>query len=204
MSIINCLCSGGDIMVNGIEVDGQQMSESLDIVPTTQQQAQDMYNPELLKLIEKISSLISDLASTVTDTKSIPVTLKSGISSTLKEVDSSVKQLKDLASSPINESGRIETSGIGDMPIISLESATLYPLTKEVEIEGVKHRLPRAEFVVLYSLAARCGQEVALGKDHSLLTRLSTIRRMLPAIKPKIESVGQGRYILHCKYKNGK
>jgi hypothetical protein len=55
--------------------------------------------------------------------------------------------------------------------------------------------------VVLYSLAARCGQEVALGKDHSLLTRLSAIRRAIPGIKEKIESLGGGKYVLHCKYK---
>jgi hypothetical protein len=137
----------------------------------------------------------------VSDSPSINYPLKVGIKITLSEVFSTIDVIRDLVTSPINEEGAIDTSGIGKLPLIELEEMILNPVTREVAINGLKTKLPKSEFAVLYSLAARSGQEVFLGTEHSLLTRLSNIRRLLPTLKPLIESVGKGRYILHCKYK---
>jgi hypothetical protein len=180
-------------------MDGHKMTESV----VSRLLGEDgMYNPEVLKLIQKIDTLLQDLTVTVADSRSIPTTLKIGIEATLKEIDASIKTAKDLVSLPIDEdTGKIDPSGVGSRPVIELEDMTLLPASKEVVIDGHHIRLPRAEFIVLYSLASRAGQEVLLGKHHSLLTRLSAIRRTIPSIKPKIESLGRGKYILNCKFK---
>jgi hypothetical protein len=160
------------------------------------------YNPELIRQIEKVESLVKHVDSAIGETSSISPVIKSGLTVTLQQIKEALAMIKDITSSPVDsDTGKIVGHGVAGRPEIELDGMTLRPAKKEVDVAGRTVRLPRAEFVVLYELALRAGQEVLLGPGHSILTRMSNIRRAIPEIKPKIEALGRGRYVLHLSFK---
>lgn len=159
------------------------------------------FNPDIIKHIDEIENTLLQVELTIKDINSIPGPIKEGLNSTLKRVHDSLSIIRLQYTSPLDVDGSIERSGIGALPILELEEFTLYPSSKEVVVNGEASKLPPAEFKVLYSLASRCGQVVNLGSSHSLLTRLSNLRRQIPVLKSRIESLGSGVYQLNCKNK---
>ena len=98
-----------------------------------------------------------------------------------------------------NKKDHAPTPMLGHLPPLKLKMMTLYPRIREVLPTGSKEtvRLPRADFTVLYRLASNAGKEVNLGTDRGILTKVSKIRRALPFLKMRIESMGFGVYCLH-------
>jgi hypothetical protein len=152
-------------------------------------------SPEIIKHLEDIESTIAQVELTIRDLRSIPDPVRDGLESTLKKINHSISLIKLQYQSPLDNEGKIERSGIGQLPDIHLEEFSLYPSTKEISLGKKRVRLPPAEFKVAYSLAVRSGQTVNLGSSHSLLTRLSNLRRMVPELKSRIESLGGGSYV---------
>lgn len=158
-------------------------------------------SPEILKQLDDIEATLTQVELTIKDLGSIPSPVKDGLQMTLDKVHQSLAVIRLQYQSPVDSEGRMERVGIGGLPDIYLEEFSLHPATKEIVIDGETKRLSPAEFKVLYSLASRCGQEVNLGSSHTLLTRLSVIRRISPMFKSRIESLGGGKYVLNCKLK---
>lgn len=159
-------------------------------------------NPSLLVELDEIKELIRDVDNTLSSIPSLSVTLRTGLKMTLQQAIDRLEALKLTDTPSISPNKKqIEISGVGSKPVIELDFMTLRPATKEVVYEGRVIRLPRAEFLILYTLAASAGKEVNLGTGHSLLTRLSAIRRSIPATKQRIESLGKGKYVLNATKK---
>jgi hypothetical protein len=159
------------------------------------------FNPEIIKHIEDIEATLLQISLTIKDLNSIPSPVKDGLDSTLKRVNDSLQLIKLQYSSPLESDGTFEKIGLGALPDIHLEEFHLIPANKEVIIGGESTRIAPAEFKVLYGLASHCGQPFNLGSSHSLLTRLSNLRRQFPILKSRIESLGGGTYVLNCKVK---
>lgn len=86
-------------------------------------------------------------------------------------------------------------------PPIHLKHFSLYPMTREILIDGVSHKIPQAEMNVLYALAESPGKSVTFTTSHSLLTRLSFLRRKFPILRSILQTMSKGTYMLHSEKK---
>lgn len=121
-----------------------------------------------------------------------PTLLKDAIARQLADVQTAVNELKNYTPPP-----QI-TPPSTDIHLIEL---SVYPNHRDMEMDGVRKRLPPQELSIIIKLASNPGQPVKLDKTHSTLTRMSNLRKMFPRLKTLIKSMGKGAYILQATRK---
>jgi hypothetical protein len=92
-----------------------------------------------------------------------------------------------------------KVTGLGGLPDIHLHEFSLYPRTRELVVDRVRHRLPPFAFRVIYELASNANNPVSFNITHSFHSRLSNVRRDIPILRTMIENVSPGYYQLNSK-----
>lgn len=148
---------------------------------------------KLSKLLNDVSTYVDEIGATMAIIP-LPPPVRSGLMLTLDSINTTVNAIRD-------ELDNDNTEVIIGRHDIKLDEFELLPASKQIVINGQSYKLAPAEFNVLYRLASNAGQAVTFKADHSHMTRMSNIRRTLPSVKPMIETLGGGKYILHTKTK---